>query len=106
MNDKIIAIKTALSMDDRLCQLAEEAAELSKAALKLRRAMSNTNPTTCDYEQAAMNIFEEFTDVLLAARVMDISPDGDTVKNIYQYKLLRWYGRVNERNAECEMTGK
>ena len=37
-------IAANLSGEDILCQIAEEAAELAQAALKLRRAISQTNP--------------------------------------------------------------
>ena len=35
-----------LGVCELLCGLAEEASELSQAALKLRRAIDNKNPTT------------------------------------------------------------
>ena len=41
-----------LSEEDILCQLAEEAAELAQAALKLRRAITGTNPTPASEDEA------------------------------------------------------
>ena len=41
-----------LSDEDILCQIAEEAAELAQAALKLRRAMTGTNPTPVTVDEA------------------------------------------------------
>lgn len=44
-------VRKYLPTDELLCQLAEEAAELSKAALKLRRAMT----------AAAVSLYKEAT---------------------------------------------
>ena len=55
-----------LSEEDILCQLAEEAAELAQAALKLRRAITQTNPTPVTVEQAADNLVEEYGDTVVA----------------------------------------
>ena len=47
-----------LSDEDILCQIAEEAAELAQAALKLRRAITQTNPTPVTIEKAVDEISE------------------------------------------------
>lgn len=39
-------IKQHIPQDELLAQLAEECAELSQAALKLRRALTGINPTS------------------------------------------------------------
>ena len=49
-----------------LAQLAEEAAELAQAALKLRRALDGTNPTPLRESEARAALAEERTDVSLA----------------------------------------
>ena len=46
-------------------QLAEEAAELSKAALKLARVIRGENPTPVSYAQAVDSLMEEAADVEL-----------------------------------------
>lgn len=46
-------IASVLSTEDILCQLAEEASELAQAALKLRRALTGTNPTPLPEEVLA-----------------------------------------------------
>ncbi len=56
-------IASRLSREDILCQLAEEAAELSQAALKLRRAITGTNPTPVSESTATDDLFEELADV-------------------------------------------
>ena len=45
-------------------QIAEEAAELAKAALKLRRAITQTNPTPVTVDEAVENIIEEYADTI------------------------------------------
>ena len=49
---------------ERLAQLAEEAAELAQAALKLRRVYKRTgNPTPVTLQGAYQNLLEELADV-------------------------------------------
>ena len=59
-------VQENLSMRDGLEQLAEEAAELSQAALKTIRAtgLSDNNPSPVDGLAACNNVVEEFRDVL------------------------------------------
>ena len=59
-------IAEILSEEDILCQIAEEADELAKAALKLRRAITQTNPTPVTVEKAADNLIEEYGDTVVA----------------------------------------
>ena len=56
-------IAANLSDEDILCQISEEADELAKAALKLRRAIAGTNPTPVTVEEALDSFFEEYGDV-------------------------------------------
>ena len=56
-----------LGTEELLAQLAEEAAELGKAALKLRRALDGKNPTPVSPAEALRNVREEMADVLLCA---------------------------------------
>lgn len=62
-------IASKLSREDILCQLAEEASELSQAALKLRRAITGTNPTPVSEDEALHNLCEEIADVSLTEKV-------------------------------------
>lgn len=62
-------------------QLAEECAELAKAALKLSRVMRKENPTPVTVNDAFDNLVEEIGDVRLLLRVTDFMYDGiDTHK--------------------------
>ena len=62
-------IASRLCREDILCQLAEEAAELSQAALKLRRAITGTNPTPVSESKATDDLFEELADVAVTEEV-------------------------------------
>lgn len=59
-------IASKLSKEEILCQLAEEAAELAQAALKLRRALTETNPTPYSVDAATDNFLTEIADVTVA----------------------------------------
>lgn len=66
MNDyKFIASK--MTEEALLCQLAEEAAELAQAALKMRRVLVQDSPTTVEPSKAVSALMEELADVQLAA---------------------------------------
>lgn len=54
MSDK--RITDLLPETEILAQMAEEAAELAKAALKLRRAKDGVNPTPVDIKIAEANL--------------------------------------------------
>jgi hypothetical protein len=84
-----------------LTQLAEEAAELAQAANKMARIIRGTNPTPKTRHAAAMNLVEEFTDVMnVGRRVLDIQPDW----MIGDYKLYRWKKRLEEMKDDNAQT--
>ena len=83
-------IKEHFDTYDILDQLAEEAAELSQAALKLKRAMKGTNPTPVSLVDANKQLIEEYSDVCNVANVMGISIDHD----ICASKMKRWVERT------------
>lgn len=56
-------------------QMAEEAAELAQAALKLARVLRAENPTPVTLEEAKMNLTEEFTDVQHCAGELKLETD-------------------------------
>lgn len=98
--ETINEIRKMISEEDMLCQLAEECTELAKAALKLRRAITKTNPTPVTYNQAFEDLMEEAADVLLCLRVL---PEAD--ENVYlidigtMEKAERWLSRLQEVQA-------
>lgn len=69
-----------LSEEDILCQIAEEAAELAQAALKLRRAITQTNPTPVSDEEAVDSIIEEYADTIGAFEIWAAKCGGDGVR--------------------------
>lgn len=94
-------ITANLSDEDILCQIAEEAAELSKAALKLRRVLTGTNPTPVSYEDAIYNLIEEYTDTVVAFMAYAKKSEIDT--EVYELsneniesKFYRWAKRIKE----------
>lgn len=103
MNDLDYIVRH-LSLDERLAQLAEEAAELAQAALKYRRALYGANPTPVTREQAYDNLDEEVADVLTClASVMQ--PDGMARFWIewnmeVGKKAARWRRRLEERGRD------
>ena len=82
--------------EDRLCQLAEEAAELAQAALKLRRCYSDTNPTPVPKEDAIKALQEEIADVWLVLRTLDLDREQcrEICEEIMARKTKRWAGRL------------
>jgi len=90
-------VKAALSKGELLAQLAEEAAELAQAALKLRRTLSNANPTPVTMEEAYDNLMEELADIgnCLDALGYD-EKDMALVEQKKPAKMERWAGRLIE----------
>lgn len=90
-------ILSVLSERELLEQLAEEAAELSQAAMKLIRAeglSNNTTPVTAG--QARTNLQEEFSDVLIVAELLELI-DCQNDK-----KLQRWAKRLGYKDVETD----
>ena len=92
MNEYKKIVQETLTERDLLEQLAEEAAELSKAALKLIRAKGmNKNVTPVREEEAADAVLEEFRDVRIVAEALGIW-EGD--HKMDSYKWQRWAERL------------
>lgn len=79
---------------EMLCQLAEEAAELSQAALKLRRALTGINPTPVTAEEARANLVEEIADVYNVSGFLLETEDFLEIYDIVQRKRERWLNRL------------
>ena len=73
-------IAANLSDEDILCQISEEADELAKAALKLRRAITGTNPTPVSQEKAVDSLIEEYADTIGAFEIWAAKCGGDGVR--------------------------
>jgi hypothetical protein len=82
-----------LPIDTRLIQLAEEAAELSQAAIKYVRVLRGETPVT--KEDALKNLTEEVADVSVCmTAVNDLVPLHEVAPIIVE-KVKRWEGRTD-----------
>lgn len=87
-------ISRRLSTGDRLCQLAEECAELAQAALKTKRVLEGRNPAHTNIQDALSNLQEEVGDVLIC--VATLSPDFKIETDTPLPKLRRWVSRLQQ----------
>ena len=92
-------IREKLSDPELLANLAEEAAELAQAALKMRRVMDGSNPTPVTHQEAHEKLLEEITDVenLVAAMLYNTPTAVKARADLRAVKLERWAGRLMER---------
>lgn len=88
-------IKKMVPVEELLAGLAEEAAELAKAALKLRRIFDGTNPTPKREEEAIEDLWEEIADVKLYVSMLDVNPRE--ISRIMEEKLARWEKRLTNK---------
>lgn len=91
--------------ENRVQQLAEEAAELAQAALKYNRSLGNGCYTPVSRKDAADSLTEEMADVLLCMAAA--FPDNERYKDfhvnltrIYKDKETRWAERLKENTKE------
>lgn len=89
-----IKIKEYLGESEMLCQLAEECAELSQAALKLRRALTGINPTPVTADEARWNLVEEVADVYNVLGLLLDTEDNAEIYSIIRRKKERWLKRL------------
>lgn len=89
-----------LDAPELLAQLAEEAGELTQAALKLRRAITGQNPTPVPPSKATTDLMEEIADVwtCVSAVAYSLQLDIDTALEIADLKRTRWANRLEGAN--------
>ncbi len=91
-------IRGKIGETELLAGLAEEAAELAQAALKLRRVIDGSNPTPVTPEQAREALTEEVADVLLYLAILDQVADVayylEAPTKYTAEKLRRWLDRL------------
>ena len=101
-NDENMTIIKQIPRRERLEALAEEANELSQAALKVIRAEKlSQNPTPKTEDEARTTLLEEFYDVLICALSLGIIiPGEETLLN--NFKVKRWADRIkgDEKNND------
>lgn len=73
-----------------LDQLAEEATELAHAAMKCARILREENPTRATPKETTAKLLEEYSDVVLSARVLHLYPDEDSIDE----KMERWFKAI------------
>lgn len=96
MSNDIRRVRELLSEGEILAQLGEEAAELSQAALKLRRVTTKgSSPTPTSKMEAMANFVEEVADIKVCLECLGYNIDGD-VNHVRDRKLKRWVKRLEE----------
>lgn len=87
-------------------QLAEECAELSKAALKYARILRGENPTPVGELEALDNIKEETADVLGCIETLRASGveqiESTNLWPLMNEKLERWAARIKKTGGQDE----
>ena len=88
-----------------LMALAEEASELSKAAMKLARAKGLLdNPTPISVEQAEADLIEEHNDLLNCIDVLgEISSLAIEDMDLRMQKCHRWAERIKRQKNKNEI---
>ena len=98
-------VRDQLPDTELLAQLAEEAVELSHAALKVRRVYDGRNPTPVSRNEAHAKLYEEIADVLNCLRVLGYSTNVADYQHTMDQKMDRWAGRIyNARNHAEDKT--
>ena len=87
-------IKENVSSKERFAQLAEEATELAKAALKYRRTLDDENPTPMSTNEAFRNLIEEIDDIGLCLETLALMWRVKSNSLQREQKLNRWVERL------------
>lgn len=91
------SIMNEIGEEALLDQIAEEAAELSQAALKLSRKKRGVNPTPKNEDECLRGLLEEMADVEVAmTEWLSNKPTGYVaqINSMMEYKAERWEARV------------
>lgn len=108
INDKFFenfkTILDRLTLEELLCQLAEECGELAQAALKLRRALDGKNPTPRTEQECIENLAEEHADVELVFALIRSVLTGSEMSEFNAFdiqvrKAARWASRLAAREV-------
>lgn len=92
----MIFVSQFLSNRDKLEQVAEEAGELAKAALKMTRACGlSENPTPKTHAEAMEDLHEEVMDVAIALYAAGFPP-ASKEQIVTHPKVKRWRKRLEE----------
>ena len=84
--EDIAYIRNHTALSDALTQLAEEAAEVAQAALKLRRAIvPKSSPTPVKTEDALAHLYEELADVRACVKVLELYNNVPEDTHLYRW---------------------
>lgn len=107
MNNQII--EEGVDIRAKLEQVAEECGELTKACMKLVRALGNGNPCNVSKEEAVADVLEEWSDVEVAGIYLLQMLEGMCDYDIYERidrigaeKTARWIERVKKEEANAD----
>ena len=91
-----------LPIEELLTTLAEESAELAQASLKLRRCLTQINPTPKTYETCIHNVIEEIGDVQVCLQALGFTDAkyNALVNEEMAKKLTKWTKRLTEKYAQ------
>lgn len=106
LDNNLQYITQNVPLSEILAQLAEEASEMSQAALKLRRAQGNENPTPVSVEDCKRALLEEWADVRLCTMALakaGLDMGSREAQVIIESKANRWANRISEniKNQEA-----
>lgn len=81
-----------------LARLAEEAAELSNAALRLRRVLVKEHPDAMRVGKAMAHLYEEIADMQNCLTVLDVSGqlDKGDIERLRAVKMDLWVRELEE----------
>lgn len=97
IKESISKVRKSLPKTVILCQLAEEASELSQAALKLVRAIDGINPTPISKQEALERLLEEISDVKVCINCIGLlHSDFEQIDKTSNQKIVRWARRLEE----------
>ena len=98
-------IETSVDIRAKLEQTAEECGELTKACMKLIRAIGNGNPCSISETEAIDGVVEEISDVEVAMSYLKPMLQArveynvwDRIDEIAREKIERWQKRVADAN--------
>ena len=103
--DNIDYISNNISELAVLIALAEEATELSKAAMKVARAKGLLdNPTPISTKQAEADLIEEYNDLLICVGVLNKMPSLTICVDVdlRKRKCRRWAERIKNYKTKLE----
>lgn len=88
-----------LSKPELLAALAEECVELSHAALKYRRALTQDNPTPAKEKECLQSFEEEISDVMnILVSAGAVNPELSVESYCSESKAIRWMNRLKEQD--------